>query len=302
MTQKKIVCVGSIMVDMLCPVDHLPASGEGLVAKDALMALGGCTYNTARIIRQAGGDATLLAPVGEGPFAHFVRTQLEAEGITPWTINEGIDSGAALCLLEPDGERTMITFPGIERCFRPAWFDCFDASAFDIIEMCGYELAGESGKAIVGFAEQNPHLQVVFAPGPTITQLDAELIARINALRPIWHLNCTEALSYTGAACMEDAGKAIAAACANAVIITKGAHGCWLFKGESMTHVPTKSTTPVDTTGAGDSHVGALLAKRAQGASWEEALEFANAVAGAVCQTIGAGVPDETIAAIAARA
>ena len=40
--QTGILCIGSIMVDVLCPVDAIPAPGEGVIADGYRQALGGC--------------------------------------------------------------------------------------------------------------------------------------------------------------------------------------------------------------------------------------------------------------------
>ena len=49
---------------------------------------------------------------------------------------------------------------------------------------------------------------------------------------------------------------------------------------------------PVDTVGAGDSNLGAIIACRVQGLSWPSALAHANRVSGAVCQVAGAVMDD----------
>ncbi len=318
---QNILFVGSIVVDVIAPVDRLPQSGQGVVAEGVTMNLGGCACNSANIARQlvsvpgsAAGEGEacegealprvqLFAPVGEGPFAAFVRDELAARNMSGYEVTgTGVDNCAAICLIEPDGERTMLTLPGIERRFADEWFADLESSCdlqtFGSGSLCGYEAGSAGGIAMIGFFERHPHLQLWFAPGPMICSLPAEKIARINALKPIWHLNEAEVLSYTRAATLEEGGRALAEQCGNAVVATAGGEGCYVFFSEGeVLHVPTEPIRPVDTIGAGDSHLGALMAARAAGRSWEEACALANKVAGTVCGVTGAILSEETFAA-----
>ena len=324
---KGVLFIGSIMVDVIAPVPRLPLSGQGVVAEGVVSRLGGCAFNSANIARQLAGTRSLdnkgvcyiapdeelralmppavelFAPVGRGPFAAFVREELGARGMAAFSVPDAqVDSGAALCLIEPDGERTMLTLPGIERCFEPAWFDLFeravDLSAFGSANLCGYEAGSGGGDAMIAFFEKHPDLELWFAPGPMLKTIDPAKIERINALTPIWHLNEAEALSFTGDADIVSAGSAICAHTGNATVITAGKDGCYVcFPDAPALHVPTQPVRPVDTIGAGDSHLGALMIARADGYAWEDACTLANRVSGAVCGIEGATLSEDQFAA-----
>ncbi len=331
MTGNGVLFVGSIMVDVIAPVPRLPLSGQGVVAEGVVSHLGGCAFNSANIARQLAGTRSLdnkgvchiapdeelrammppavelFAPVGKGPFAAFVREELGARGMAAFSVPDAaVDSGAALCLIEPDGERTMLTLPGIERCFEPAWFDLFeqavDLDAFGSGNLCGYEAGSAGGGAMIAFFEAHPHLQLWFAPGPMLKTIDPATIDRINALAPIWHLNEAEALSFTGEGDITAAGSAISARTGNATVITAGKDGCFVcFPDAPALHVPTTPVRPVDTIGAGDSHLGALMIARADGYTWEDACALANRVSGAVCGVEGATLSEEQFAVTGLR-
>lgn len=289
------------MVDMVCPVPQVPLSGQGAVLWERSTHVGGCAFNTANIVRQLGGSCFPFVPVGRGVYASFIAEELERRGFEVLQVEGERDCGACICLVEPDGERTMITMPGIERFFEPAWFHLVDAGRFGMAVANGYELEGDAGWAIIEFLEQHPAIQFVYAPGPRIKEVDARKTARINALKPIWHLNDLEALSYTGAVSLEVAGFELAAQCGNAVIVTEGARGSHVFAEGGQVLVEAPSAHVVDTIGAGDAHVGVVMAARNAGYGWHEALSLANRIASALCEIPGATFSDEQFAKLGVR-
>lgn len=330
---REILAVGAVIADLVCRVPRLPASGEGVVADEVRAAVGGCAFNAANVLRQLGAPYKLFAPLGQGVFAGFVERDLAARGMTALRVPDGrgndgtvYDNSGCVCFVEPGGERTMLTLPGIDRHFDASWFEAVDAERFSCGFASGYEVEGPGGDAIVGFFEAHPEILLYYAPGPRVAHVGPQRTARINALRPVWHLNDLEALTYTGRSSLEEAGFALAAECGNAVVVTEGSRGAHLFepvgeeggaheaeadaarraetrdvpgaeaRGTDARHlfVPTEPVDVADTIGAGDAHLGALVAARNAGRSWEEALALANRVAGAVCRASGGTLDDES--------
>lgn len=295
LSQPAVLAIGAIMVDMVCQVERLPRSGEGIVVQESHATVGGCAFNAANVLRQLGAPHELFAPVGSGIFSGFVQRELDARGLVAPHF-AGRDSGGCVCFVEPSGERTMVTLPGIERHFERSWFDQVDASRFGCGFVSGYEVEGPGGHAIISFFEDHPSLQFFYAPGPRIVGVGPEKTSRINALHPVWHLNDQEALTYTQCATVEEAGAAITGQCGNVVIITAGAKGAHLFEGERHVVVPVQPVEVADTIGAGDAHLGALTAARAAGWVWEDALVLANRVAAVVCSVHGPTLTDGAFA------
>jgi len=292
---QEILSIGALIVDLVCEVSQLPQSGRGEVVESYQMSLGGSEANAANMIRQLGGSCQLLAPVGQGMFADFAGDQLRQNGFEPFVVQTNMDNGACVILVEPNGERTMITLPGIERAFDPAWFSNLDPKQFSVALTSGYELDGPGGWPIIDFLKANPQILFYYAPGPCIMSVSPDKVARINELKPVWHLNSMEAQTFTGLEDIIKAGEKIMSQCNNAVVITAGAEGAHLFSKDEYLLVPSTPVKPVDTIGAGDAHLGALIAKRNQGASWQESLEQANRLAAAVCLQKGALLPDTTV-------
>lgn len=297
-TSEAILSIGAIMVDVVCHVPELPRRGRGVVVERRDTLVGGCAFNSANIARQLGCPGYLFAPVGSGIFADFVEKELAARGLEALHVETDLDCGSCTCLVEPDGERTMVTSPGIERCFEPSWFERIDAGRFGWALASGYEIEGTGGDAIISFLEAHPAIEFFYAPGPRIEGVGVRKTARINALHPIWHLNDLEAKAYTGCSTVEEAARVIGAESCNAVVITEGASGASVFLAGERIAVPTEPVRPIDTVGAGDAHLGALVAARSVGATWGDALALANKVAGAVCMVSGASLSDAEFASL----
>ena len=80
----------------------------------------------------------------------------------------------------------------------------------------------------------------------------------------------------------------------NKLIVTLGEGGAKFHNGKAVMHIPTKKVDVVDTTGAGDTFMGALMVRLNEGAPIEDAVVFANTAAAIKCTKLGAqtGMPN----------
>lgn len=110
--------------------------------------------------------------------------------------------------------------------------------------------------------------------------------------------NRTEAELATGLAAGDAPGSAEQVALAErllrdldleSVVLTLDRHGALLLDRDAggATHVPTVARQVYDVTGAGDMVLASLAAARANGASWPDAVRFANAAAGLEVEVFG---------------
>ena len=109
-------------------------------------------------------------------------------------------------------------------------------------------------------------------------------------------LNETEALDASGKSTISEAGAYLYGKTHNTVIITLGEKGCYYFDGTTEEIIPPVPTTQADTIGAGDSHIGSVIACLKKGDSLHDAIAKANRVSSAVVATPSAILPDEEFA------
>lgn len=289
---QKCLVIGGAMLDIVMKIDRPPKSGEDMYAKSQEMTVGGCAYNVAHILKHFQVPYTLFAPVGTGIYANIIKKKLAESGHDSPIHSKEQDNGYCLCMVEKGGERTFLTLPGLECRFQREWFDCLEVDGYNAVYVCGYEIEGKGGDAIIEFLEGHPHMQIYYAPGPRITYITKEKHQRIFALHPIIHLNEKEVLDYTKEYNYENGARWFGKCTQNAVIVTLGKKGAYLYReGEEL--IASRKAVVADTIGAGDAHIGTVIAMRQKGAELNQAVHTANKVSALVVSVEGSTITEE---------
>lgn len=284
---KKCLVIGATMLDIVANLDSLPVRGGDAYIKQQEMMLGGCAYNVASILKHFNIPNTLFAPIGSGMYASFIENKLKEEGYSSPIKSIDMDNGYSMCIVEADGERTFITLAGIECYFRKEWFDSLDINLYDKVYISGYELEGEGGNVILDFLEANKDLEIYYAPGPRINYISEDIHKRLFKLSPIIHLNEKEIMEYTKESGYEEATNTLRNLTNNTVILTLGDKGAYYSSREKEGFIPSKASRVLDTIGAGDSHIGTIIACLSKDKNLEFAIEQANKIAAKVVSVKG---------------
>lgn len=277
---KQTLVIGSAVVDVIINIPHLPKTGEDVHISRQSRSLGGCAYIVSDILRHFGVPYSLCTAVGSGIYGDFVRQQLEERNV-PIYVRRAEENGCCYCMVEADGERTFIVDHGIEYTFYEEYLEKIDTASIDSVYVCGLEIEEYTGWNIIAYLEKHPEYTVYFAPGARILQIPPERMERMLALRPILHLNEGESIAFSGESTAEAAAKALFARTGNAVIVTLGEKGALCYDG-TLHHAAPVPTAVCDTIGAGDSHMGTIIAGRRLGLSFAEAMALANRISAAV--------------------
>lgn len=288
--------IGSTVVDVVLRVPALPRTGEDLNILGQTLSLGGCAFNVYHTLALFGAPALLCSPVGGGLYGGFVRRELARRRIATGLPQVAQPNGCCYCLVDPSGERTFLCSRGAEYVFRREWLQALPQA--ESAYVCGLELEEDSGEELLGFLEERRFPRLYFAPGPRIASLPPRRLERLFALHPLLHLNEGEALGYTGAASLAQAGRALQQQTGRSVVITLGSRGAYVRCGQKEKILPGEPARAVDTIGAGDSHIGAVIACCEQGMDLERAVARANRVARAVVQQPSALLPQADFSAL----
>jgi sugar/nucleoside kinase (ribokinase family) len=287
-----VYSLGSILVDVTVDVPGLPERGGDVLATGTRTLPGG-GFNLAAAVARQDVSCVYAAPHGTGPHGDLIREALAAEGVrVAAERRDSGDSGFCVVLVEPDGERTFVTRPGVEAVLTAGDLAAVRPSTGDVVSVSGYDLVYPgSGPVLEEWLGDLPReVFVAVDPGPLIRQIPAGRLARVLRRTDLLTLNRREAQLLadspaTGAALLETLRPAAAM-----VVVREGSDGCVATGGslgDRVVPIKAPQVRAVDTTGAGDSHTGVLLASLAAGLGVEEALDIATRAAAVAVTRIG---------------
>lgn len=279
-TAADILVLGSVNRDLIVHAPRLPLPGETLRGQRFGSCLGGKGANQAVAAARLGARVALAARVGLKENGAAMVAQLQAEGVDTRAIVQPADEvpGVALIVVgAEDGENQIVTVAGSN--------GTLPLEQVEALELGGLRwlvAQQELPLASVTRAFERAHAAGVktllnaapFRPGCEALLPHVDLLV-VNALE-------AQALVTTlggGVAEPEALALALRAQGPAAVLVSLGAEGlCWV-DAEGTRGVPARKVKAVDTVGAGDTLVGALVTALAEGQPLENALAFAQAAA-----------------------
>ncbi len=240
--------------------------------------MGGCAWNVSTVFRQLQLPYTLFSPIGKGFYGDFVKAQFQKNHV-PVFIETSQKNGCCYCVVDKQGERTFLCEHGAEYVFHKEWFTQLDMSLYQAIYICGLDIEEDHKQVIYQFLKQYPHHTLYFAPGPRLFKISQQAMHNILSLHPILHLNKQEILTYTHQNDLENACKILYTKTQQPIIVTLGQEGCYFYNQTQNFYIPTQKVPVFNTNGAGDTHLGAIMAYRIQGDNWKQSLQKANDMA-----------------------
>ena len=303
---KKILCIGEALIDMIC-TDKGSSLSDG---NNFLKKAGGAPTNVAAAIAALGGNVELLAKVGTDPFGrHLIDTMLEFNVSTKWILQdpEHFTTFAFVSLME-NGERDFYFNRGADGQLSVKDIEPIDLREFSIVHFgsaTGF-LPGPLQAAYQGLLQQCLQNEVFISFDPNYRHLLFQNNSQtfidqtwnfLNSCH-FYKLSDDEALLITGRATLADAVEILLQKTTAVFAITLGKEGTMLgINGETVI-IPSIAVEPVDTTGAGDAFVGAVLyqlnsfspdqIQKLSMNNWEKILFNANKAGARTCEYMGA--------------
>src|ERR1700674_2231482 len=115
MPQRSILTVGSLNMDQVVQVPHLPAIGETLLGAGSLKLVpGGKGANQAVAMARLGASVALAGRVGSDPFGEQLLKALQADGVDTQlvVVDDQEASGTAFIFLLPDRDNAIVVAAG----------------------------------------------------------------------------------------------------------------------------------------------------------------------------------------------
>lgn len=303
---KKILCIGEALIDMICTDKGKPLSeGENFLKKP-----GGAPTNVAAAIAALGGNVELAAKVGKDPFGQHMVDVMDSFGVsTKWMLkDENYFTTFAFVSLMENGERDFYFNRGADGQLNRDEVDAIGLEEFSIVHF-GSATAFLPGPLQVAYQSllQKSLLQNIFISfDPNYRSLlfqhdkQSFIDQSWNFLDAchFFKVSDEEALMLTGRATLTDAVNEFLLRTKSVFAITLGKDGTLLGINGKTKIVPSIKIKPVDTTGAGDAFVGAILYQlEAKSLSeiktmtlpdWEKIVFNGNKAGARTCEYLGA--------------
>lgn len=299
----EIVVVGSVNLDLTATVARLPKPGETVLAQAYAEYPGGKGGNQAIAAARLGGRVALVGRTGADSMADIVRTALSDEGVDTTELKDvaGQSTGRALIMVDAHAENSIVVVAGANACLSAQHVDGAAAviGAAQVV-VAQLEVPLDTVLAAAG------HIRGRFVLNPAPAQrLPAELLRRVDVLV----VNEGEYEVVSGRPLPDDLATVSAdlerSDLPASVVVTLGRRGALVWHDGTLSPIPAPAVTVVDTTGAGDTFVGALAHALARGDSLLPAAHWAVCAASLSTRAGGAttGMPAsaEVLAALAAQ-
>lgn len=283
-TPQPVVVIGSVNLDLVASVPHIPVPGETVTGASLERFYGGKGANQAVSVARLDYPVRMIAKVGDDENGELLRRGLRQAGVDVRGVSSAPEttSGTALIFTDRAGQNSIVIITGANGRLLPvdlAQFENLINSAGMILLQLEVPLQTVIYAAEMGYRKNIP---VMLDPAP-VRDLPPKLLLQLAWLTP----NEVEASSLCG-----HPGAALAPSqvpqCAEEllsrgprhVLIKLGGQGAYLASRDGLRrHIPPYKVRAVDTTAAGDAFNGALAVGLLQGKSPVEAASFASAVA-----------------------
>jgi ribokinase len=290
-----LVVVGSLNMDFVVTVEHLPAPGETVLGRNFQMIPGGKGANQASAAARLGADSVtvrMVGRVGYDVFADHLKASLSAAGVDVSAVHStrAQATGVALIAVDAAGQNSIVVASGANHALAAAETEAmrsvFRGARFILFQL---ESPLDTVAAALKLARAEG-ARTILDPAPA-APLAPELLASVDILTP----NETEASLLLGlppARVSKSDAPALAHALRQrgpkAVLLKLGDQGCFYCDGEIELFSAAFKVTVLDTTAAGDTFNAALAVALAEDRGIDEALRFANAAAAISVTRMGA--------------
>lgn len=267
-----VLCIGEALIDMICTDKGSPLSdGEHFLKK-----AGGAPMNVAAAIAAFGGNVTVAAKVGNDPFGKHLIDVLNAFHVdTRYVVRDDHHfTTFAFVSLMQDGERDFYFNRGADGMLTTSDIASIDVNAFQIVHFGSataflpgplqstYTHLLQQALQKNAFVSFDPNYrQLLFGKNqPEFIQQSWNFIERSHFFK----VSDEEAYLITGTHSLQEATAVFFKRTKAVFAITLGKEGTLLGMNGHTAVIPSIPVQPVDTTGAGDAFVGALLFQLSQ--------------------------------------
>jgi ribokinase len=274
-----ILNFGSINLDLVYRVASLPTPGETLASTSYEKYLGGKGVNQSIAAQRCGADVLHIGCVG--PDGEWLREQIVEFGLSLEGVKTVPDhTGHAVIFVADSAENQIVLFGGSNQAFTT---DQIETALKKANPKTDWVICQNETNLVHELAQsaKSKNLRVAYSAAP----FEAE-----HAIPMLDHIDLLAVNEVEAAALQAALGKDPRDIGLRYLLVTKGAEGADLHTHHETIHQPSFKVSPQDTTGAGDTFLGAFMAEFTLSNSPAKALRFA-AAASAIQVTRAGAAP-----------
>ncbi|MCP5367923.1 MAG: hypothetical protein H6906_10455 [Hyphomicrobiales bacterium] len=279
----RIIVVGSVALDQVVCLDGPLVPGTHMEARDSGARLGGGGANTALPLAAAGHAVTLCSGVGTDGDSDRLLADLTAAGIdTALVTRQAGGPTRSLVMVDPGGERSIVNlrrvqgaepFAGLAR--QPADWIYVRSRADGLAPVLAARAADT--RVVAHVPPCGPGLRPAHVLVGSAADLDPAFLADPFA-----------------------AGRAVAGAALEWVVVTRGAVGAEAHGPDGILRQPAVPARAVDSTGAGDAFAAGLVHALATGSDMAGALATGAAFGAAAVEQAASALPAAAVRGLVA--
>lgn len=296
---KKVFCIGELLIDFVCK----DVGTSLVVGNNFEKKAGGAPANVAASIAKLGGHAYFLGKVGNDPFGVFLEDTLKEVNVDTSMLIKGGNTTLAFVSIDSNGERDFKFFRGADADYSFDDIDFLKIKEDDIVHFGSatgflegtlretyFKLLDYAVKSKMFISFDPNYRDALIKDTKSFAKDSIKFIEKSDFVK----LSDEEAVIITGKENLEDCIDEILNMGAKTVCVTLGAKGTLLATKKEKTIIPSTLIKQVDSTGAGDAFVGAMLCQIAKNQedldfnSISKYVEFANKVGAITCLNFGA--------------
>lgn len=263
----KLISIGEVLIDFI-PMQ------KGVKLKDVLAferVAGGAPANVAACVAKLGKESFIISKIGEDAFGDYLIEVLNKAGVDTKNIVRTAKANTALAFvsLTSEGERDFSFYrnPSADMLLSP---DEIDEALFergDVLHFCSVDLIDAPVKKAhlkaIEYAEKNGTI-ISFDPNVRLPLWNnaeecRKTIREFIPIVDILKVSDDELEFITGIEDEKEAIESLFIGKVKVILYTKGRQGAGVFTRYNKVYEPAFKIDVVDTTGAGDSFIGAFI-------------------------------------------
>jgi len=287
----EVLIFGGIIIDRYIVVDKYPQPGQDTFINNEFEKIGGCAINVAYTLKNLETEPCLVSAIGSDESGDKIRAYLSEKELESPGIKQlgGQNTGFCLTVLDSSGERTFFSKRGCDSVFLPEMLNKSQIGSIKYAYVTGYYLLNDSSRedvvqALIQLTKRG--CKILFDPGPLVDQINRDTLSFVLTLATIITPNTDEAHKIALRLQIKESfhewcfGRGI-----QVVAMKKGGGGTDVFMKNHEVHIPAYHAEVLDTSGAGDSFAGGVIAGLIHGYNFEESVKIGSAC-GAITTTI----------------